>query len=208
MTDTKRPRGYFEKLLVVDCETSGMAFNCDDPSYNPKTGEVYQSVSWGLIVANAQTLKPIEEKYLEIKWDGESKWEKRAQQVHGLSLEHLEKNGLDAEEAVTEIAGLILNHWGPDSPICLCGHNVATFDMWFLKRLLRSQEIEVKFGNRHVDTNSIGFGAYTTYNSDDLFAQVGCPERDPNKHNALDDARNALQAVRVTRQLFSQCLGE
>lgn len=202
----KKARGYFEKILVVDCETSGMAFNVDDPSYNPATGEVFQSVSWGLIVANAQTLKPVEELYVEIKWDGESKWEARAQQVHGLTLEHLEANGLSTEDAVVEIAGLILRHWGPDTPVCLAGHNVATFDMLFLKRLLRSQGIEVRFGNRHVDTNSIGFGVYTTYNSDDLFEQVGCVKR--GDHNALEDARNVLRTLQVTRGLFNECIGE
>lgn len=202
----KKPRGYFEKILVVDSETSGMAFGVDDPSFNPDTGETYQSVSWGLIVANAQTLEPIEEMYVEIKWDGESKWDARAQAVHGLTLEHLEENGLDAEEAVVEIAGLILRHWGPESTVCLAGHNVVTFDMWFLKRLLRSQGIEVKFGNRHIDTNSIGFSVYTTFNSDDLFAQVGCVDR--GVHNALEDARNVLTTLKVTRGLFNNCIGE
>ena len=202
----KKAKGFFDKLLVVDCETSGMAFNADDPSFDPVTGATYQSVSWGMIVANAQTLKPIEELYVEIQWDGVSKWEARAQQVHGLTLEHLEANGLSTEDAVVEIAGLILRHWGPDSPVCLAGHNVATFDMYFLKRLLRSQGIEVRFGNRTVDTNSIGFCVYTTYTSDELFAQVGCPDR--GAHNAMEDARNVLQALRVTRALSNECIGE
>lgn len=205
MTENKKPRGYFDYFLAIDCETSGMSFGTDDPSINTKTGQVYQSVSWGLVVVDATTLKTVEELYIEIKWDGESEWDKRAEKVHGLSLAYLEENGMTSEEAVVAIAGLILKYWGPDVPVCLAGHNVQTFDMFFLKRLLRSQGIEIKFGNRHIDTNSIGFGVYQTYNSDDLFDVVGCAKRD--KHNALDDARNVVRVIRVTRSLANECFG-
>lgn len=205
MTENKKPRGHFDYFLAIDCETSGMSFGTDDPSINTKTGQVYQSVSWGLIVVDATTLKAVEELYIEIKWDGESEWDKRAEKVHGLSLAHLEEHGMTSEEAVVAIAGLILKYWGPDVPVCLAGHNMQTFDMFFLKRLLRSQGIEIKFGNRHIDTNSIGFGVYQTYNSDDLFDVVGCAKRD--KHNALDDARNVVRVIRVTRSLANECFG-
>lgn len=201
---SNKPRGYFEKLLVIDCETTGLAYLCDDASHNPKTGETFQSVSWGLIVANAQTLKPIEKLYLEIKWDGESTWTAGAQRVHGLSPEYLEENGLDAEDAVVQIADLILRHWGPDNTVCLAGHNVVSFDMWFLKRLLRSQGIEIKFGNRHVCTNALGATVWNTYNSDDLFDLVGYPTRDPEHHNALNDAEAVLLTLQVTRQLWKK----
>ena len=54
MTTVKnKPRGYFEKILAMDCETSGLNFNAVDPS------DGFQSVSWGFAVADAQTLKPI-----------------------------------------------------------------------------------------------------------------------------------------------------
>ena len=129
MTENKKPRGHFDYFLAIDCETSGMSFGTDDPSINTKTGQVYQSVSWGLIVVDATTLKTVEELYLEIKWDGESEWDKRAEKVHGLSLAHLEEHGMSTEDAVVAIAGLILKYWGPDTPLCLAGHNVMTFDM-------------------------------------------------------------------------------
>ena len=112
---------------------------------------------------------------------------------------------MSTEDAVVAIAALILKYWGPDTPLCLAGHNVMTFDMPFLKRLLRSQGIEIKFGNRHIDTNSIGFGVYQTYNSDDLFETVGCAKR--AEHNALDDARNVMRTIRVTRSLANECFG-
>lgn len=206
MTANTKPRGYIEKLLVIDSETSGMALGSDDPSFDPSTGETYQSIAWGLIVADAFTLEPVEKLYVEIKWNGESVWSAKAQAIHGLSLEHLEEHGVSEEEAVIAIASLILKYWGPDSPVHLGGHNVATFDLPFLRRLLRSQGLEIKFGHKYVDSNSIGFATFGTHNSDDLFEAVGCPARDPHKHNALVDAENSLEAMRTVKQLFNACL--
>lgn len=199
-----KPRGYFKYLLAIDCETSGMAYGEDDPSINTKTGEIYQSVSWGLIVVDASTLNPIEELYLEIKWDGISAWTAEAERIHGLSLSYLEDHGLTAEDAVIAIAELILKYWGPESPVCLAGHNVHLFDLQFLKRLLRSQGINIKFGNRHVDTNSIGFGVFNTYNSDDLFKLVGCNDR--TSHNSLEDARDVVRVLQTTRKMYDNLI--
>lgn len=206
MSKDTKPRGYIEKFLVIDCETTGLAYGSDDPSYDPTTGKSYQAVSWGLIVADAFTLKPIETLYVEIKWNGESEWDMRAQQIHGLTLEYLEANGMTEEDAVVEIASLILKHWGPDSPVHLGGHNVATFDRYFFRRLMRSQGIEIKLGNKYIDSNSVGFSTFGTHNSDDLFEAVGLPDRDPNKHNALVDAENTLTTLRTVKQLFNACL--
>ena len=108
-TQQDKPRGYFERILAVDCETTGLAVNRDDPSFDPETGTEYQAISWGLVVADAQTLKPIEKMYLEVQWNGESKWDDRAQKIHGLSKEHLAANGFTEEEAVEAIGTLILN---------------------------------------------------------------------------------------------------
>jgi hypothetical protein len=206
MSEDKKPRGYIEKLLVVDCETTGIAYGTDDPSHNPLTGETYQSISWGLIVADAFTLQPIERLYVEIKWNGESIWDKRAQAIHGLTPAYLEASGMTEEEAVVEIASLILKYWGPDSPVHVGGHNAATFDLFFLRRLLRTQGLEIRFGNKCIDSNTAGFVTFGTHNSDDLFAMVGCDERDAQKHNALEDAENTLTALRTIKQLFNACL--
>ena len=150
-------------------------------------------------IEDASTLKPIEELYVEIKWDGESGWQAGAQKAHGMTKEYLEENGMTNEEAVMAIGSLISKHFA-DGKICLLGHNVVTFDIWFLKRLFRKFDIELKFGARHIDTNSVGFVNWETFNSDDLFELVGFDQR--GKHNALDDARMALEAARQTRVIF------
>jgi DNA polymerase III epsilon subunit-like protein len=206
MTSDK-PKGYFERFLAIDVETSGFAKN-DDVSINPSTGEVYQIVSIGLIVVNAQTLKPIAEKYIEIKWDGVSKWDMGAQGVHGLTLEYLEEHGMSSSDAVVEIVSLILDHWGPTSPVVLMGHNVMSFDIFFLRRLLRSEDFEILFSHRSIDSNALAFGVFSTFNSNDAFEQVGCAVRDDTKHNALDDAHMSLKVLQSVRTLFDQCIGE
>jgi hypothetical protein len=202
----KTPRGYFKYTLAGDCETTGIAIGCDDPTFNAKTGEKYQAVSWGLVVVETDTLKAVDELYVEIQWDKQYTWNAGAEKVHGMSKEYLRENGVPMKEAVEQIGSLILNYWGPDSPVCMLGHNVHTFDMPFMRATLRSQGIEVKFANRHVDTNSIGFAALNTYNSDDLFEMIGLPTRDPSKHNALVDAKNALQVVRSVRAIYDHAI--
>lgn len=202
----KQPRGYFKYILAADCETSGMVFNADDPSFDPKNGTEYQAVSWGLIVADSTTLKPVDTLYVEIQHDPKYAWNDGAQKVHGMSREYLAKNGMPMEEAVEQIASLILKYWGPSSPVSMLGHNVMTFDLPFLRRTLRSQGIEVRFANRHVDTNSIGFTVLETHNSDDLFEAVGLVARDPHNHNALVDASNALETARRIRAIYNKMI--
>jgi DNA polymerase III epsilon subunit-like protein len=208
MTMTTKPRGHFDLILAIDCETTGLAYNADDPSFDPKTGQTYQAISWGLVVVEAARLKTIEELYVEVQWDGKSVWSPDAQKIHGLSKEHLAKNGKTPEEAVELIANLILDYWGPSSPVCLLGHNVTTFDRYFLKRTLREFGIEIKLGNRHIDTFSVGYSTFGTFNSDELFQVVGLPDRDPNNHNALVDAQNAVEAVRRVKTIFTHAIGE
>ena len=196
-----KPKGYYSRILAVDCETSGFFSGQDDPSYNPQTKQEYQAVAWGLIVADADTLRPIDKLYLEIQWNGVSLWDSGAEAIHGLSKQHLQQNGVTEEPAVIEIANLILKHWGPNiSNTSFLGHNVVSFDLPFFKRLIRKFGIELKYSHRHVDTNSIGFATVNTYNSDDLFDAVGLESR--GHHNALEDAQYALEVVRRVRKLW------
>jgi oligoribonuclease (3'-5' exoribonuclease) len=203
-TQKGKPRGWFEKLLAVDCETTGLFFNEDDPSYDDKTGKHHQAISWGLIVADSATLTPIEELYIEVQWDGKSEWNTKAQEIHGLSKTHLAEHGLPPDDAAAAIANLIIKHWGPNGNVRLLGHNVLSFDKKFLQRTMRNVGINLKFGSRHIDTNSVGFATFETYTSDELFEAIGYESRDD--HNALDDARMALKAAQVVRKIFQAAI--
>lgn len=206
------PRGQFDYILAVDCETTGVCFSNDNPVYNEKTGERHQTVSWGVIVTRADTLKPIETLYIEIKWNEESKAQKKkdstfgsgATAIHGLSQKHLEQHGITEEEAVVSIGSLIMKYWGPANNIVTLGHNVHTFDMPFLRDLFVRHGVDIRFASRHIDTNSIGFVNWNTFNSDDLFKMVGFEDRE--NHNALQDIQQTLEAARITRLIFNKAL--
>lgn len=202
-----KPRGYFKHLLAIDCETTGLDWDSDNPS------DGHQAISWGIIVADGQTLKPIEELYVEIKWNEESlaariadpEFGKGAAKIHGLTLQHLEKHGIAEEEAVVLIANLIVKYWGPTSQVKTLGHNVHTFDVPFLRKMLRRHGVEIPFGSRHYDTNSIGFATVGSFISDDFFSTMGYDDRDG--HNALEDARLALDSCRRIRTLWNANIG-
>lgn len=209
-----KPRGFFEKILAIDCETTGLCFKNDSPVYNSNTGERHQTVSWGVIIADAATLKPIDELYVEIKWNEESirqreevspKFGTFAEKIHGLSKAYLDENAGTEEDAVLQIGELILKHWGPTNSIVTLGHNVHLFDLPFIRDLFNRQGVSLNFGNRHVDTNSIGFVNWNTFNSDDLFELLGFEKR--GDHNALEDIKQALEAARTSRLLFNSMIG-
>ena len=199
-------KGHIDYILCIDCETTGVAFNVDDPSVG------HQPVSWGIIVADTATLKPVQELYVEIKWNDDmidkrikdKNFGKGAETIHNLTLEYLEEHGKDEEEAVADIVELILQYWGPHGIIRTLGHNVHTFDMPFLRAMFRRHRIDFKFGNRHYDTNSAGFMAFETYTSDELFQLCGYDTR--STHNALEDAHMALGTARTIRILMNNLM--
>jgi len=210
MTDTyppRPPKGYFKYVLAIDCETTGLDWNDDDPSKG------HQAVSWGIIVADAETLIPIEELYVEIKWNEFSKaarvadteFSTAASAIHGLTFEYLEANGVDEDEAVVQILELILKYWGPTQNVKCLGHNVHVFDVPFLKAMFRRYGIEVPFGSRHYDTNSIGWAMTGAFVSDAFFSCMGFTDR--ARHNALQDAHQALESTRRLRVIWKDTVG-
>lgn len=211
-TQKGKIRGSFDYMLAIDCETTGLCLNHETPVFNPKTGERHQAISWGIIVADVKTLKPIEKLYVEVKWNKTSKLQRKedssfgtkAEQIHGLDFQYLEKNGVTEEEAVVMIGNLIVKYWGPTVSIRTLGHNVHLFDLPFLRDLFERHGVPLSFGNRHYDTNSIGFATFGTFNSDDLFEAVGFEKR--GEHNALTDAEQALEVTRIVRTIFRTTL--
>lgn len=203
---SKKPRGYYERVLIMDSETTGLALGCPDPSIDD-AGNTYQAISWGFIVADSFNYKPIAELYVELKWDGVSLWNTKAEQVHGLSKQYLEEHGLTNEEAIVEILTFIYEHFGleadPTLLVPCAGHNVSSFDIYFLRRLLNQHEVMFKTGNRFIDTNTIGMVCFETFNSEDLFELMGITR---DTHNSLDDARACLKILQTTRKMCRKIL--
>ena len=200
-----KTRAAFDLCLATDAETSGIALGCVDPTFNPETGERYQALSFGFVVADVRTFKPVDELYIEIQYD-ESKyvWSEGAQRVHGLTQEYLKANALSRQEAAFKVKEFIEKYFGPFETIrklVLLGQNVATFDRYFLIDLLETIGEPPQFGNRHIDTFSLGIGTLGVFSSDELFEVLGL-QRDPNKHNALEDTKHALKAARLIKNFI------
>ena len=198
------PRGYFPKLLAMDSETSGLSFNGYDPSYDVNKQRAYQAVSWGLVVVDSSTLKQIDELYVEIQFDDKNIWNDKAEKIHGLSREHLSVNGMTELEAVETIGSFVFDHFGSENLVPCCGHNVSTFDIWFMRRLMDPYDVMFKTGNRFIDTNSIGFACYNTYNSDDLFNLMDVKRE---MHNSLEDAKACVKVLYNTRKIYDSLIG-
>lgn len=196
MTQETKPRGYFERILAIDTETSGLHLGKASPVVDE--AGYYQVVSWGIMVLDAQTLETIEELYIEQEWDGKSLWDAGAEKVHGLSKDHLKQHGVSRDEALTQIAGLIFKHWGK-TPVVTLGHNSITFDLPFLKHEAQLAGLDLRFGNRHLDSNTLAFTLLGCFNSDDMFADLGFKQR--GAHNSLEDIRMTVKAFRVSRKL-------
>lgn len=184
----------FPLILAADCETSGLNNATLDPS------EGYQMVSLGLIVADTEYFKPIDEFYIEIQWNGESIWSPEAERIHGMSKKYLEKHGVPEETAVEEISLFIDKHFGMEKAISCLGQNVARFDVPFMRNLLHKYGVPFKFAHRHVDTFSLSMPTVGAYSSDQLFEIMGFGQR--ATHNSLEDARMALKSVSIIRKMW------
>lgn len=191
---------HFNKFLAIDLETSGMSFQNDDPSNNYE----YQIVSIGLIVSNTKTYSEDAVLYREIRWNGTSQWNAKAESIHGLTKEYLEESGMDEEDALADIVEFILEHFDSTQPIVLMGHNVVSFDKPFFKALLRKHGIMFKFSHRALDSFPVGLLIVDAYDSNELFDKMGFPPR--KEHNALEDIRYTLKAFRGVKNIMDEIL--
>lgn len=193
----------FERILAMDCETSGLFMRSRTPSHRINESgqeERYQAVSWGMIVLDLD-FNELDRLYVEIAWDGNSLWSSRAEAVHKLSKEYLEKNALSFEEAYTQIGGFIFK-WFGGTPIVTLGHNNITFDLDFLRNDFKQLGIDIPFGNRHLDSNTLGFTLFKTHTSDELFRVIGQNDR-TDGHNAMDDIERTVRVFQVARALMT-----
>lgn len=197
--------------LCMDWETTGATWGGDSTVD-------YQGISFGVIVFDAKTFDEIEKFYVEIQYDEKYKWTEGAEKIHGLSKEHLAKNGISQEDAAIKLAELILKYWGPDGKIMFLGHNTE-FDRRFTNQLMNSIDIEFSVERRqphlsswiqlhHVvlDTSSAGFIALGLFKSDLLFDFIGFEER--GAHNALTDAEQTLGTCKAIKALVAAGLEE
>lgn len=181
--------------LAFDSETTGAIWGD-----MKRTVSEYQPISWGFVIFEMETFKPVDYLYLEIKYDPKFKWSEQAEKVHGLTIDYLEKNGITEEEAVGEIGNFLLKYFAPTEDIFPLGHNV-NFDIKFLNAMMTRHQIPIKIGHRVFDTVAGGFMTFGVYNSNELFYLCGMEER--KDHNALEDAIMTLDAARNIKEIFN-----
>lgn len=186
-----------DKIVAIDVETTGFSKG-DDITAN------HQVVSIGLIVADAD-FNPIDKFYCEIKWNGTSHWSQRAEEIHGLTKEHLEEHGLSEEDAVAEITMFLLKHFEPEEYIFFLGHNPRNFDVPFFTKLTNKYDVYFKVAHRTVDSFSIGFTCIGAVDSDSLFSYFYSKRAE---HNALEDAAMSLGVCRKIKKLMKSVLND
>lgn len=190
--------------LCLDWETSGATWGGDSTIK-------YQGLAFGAIIFDTATFEPVENLYLEIKFNADKyEWSQGAENIHGLTREYLEANGVTQEEAALSLLELIVKYFGPDSKVMFLGHN-PEFDRRFTDQLLSTVEFEFSVERKHeafthvplhhvvLDTSALGMIAFGLYKSDLLFEKIGFGER--GDHNALQDAEQTLMTCRIVQQL-------
>jgi inhibitor of KinA sporulation pathway (predicted exonuclease) len=188
------------KILFVDVETSGYdQNNMMDRSGNGK----FQMTSLGAIVVNATTLKELDSFYTEFKYIDGCAWSDSAERIHGLSKAHLDEHGVEYSEGFVQFTEFLVKHFDPSRAITLGGHNVSTFDRHFLIKFFEHNEAAIQLSGHCVDSYTLGKVLLDANNSNELFEQVGI---DRDTHNALEDARASLKAVRLVRNLYKTAL--
>jgi oligoribonuclease (3'-5' exoribonuclease) len=179
--------------LAIDWETSGYSL--------PNYAEKHQGVSFGAIIFDMRTFNPVESLYREIKFIGDKyEWSTGAERVHGLSKEHLAKNGIDQQQAAFELGSLILKYIGTEQ-ITLLGHRVY-FDRSFTDQLMNSIDVRLEYNPTMIDSCSISTVLLEMTRSDDIFKCLGLPDR--GKHNALEDIENTLFSIKQLKNYFIQ----
>jgi len=183
---------------VCDTETSGSSFGTYEETFSK-----YQVLSFGVIVANSTTFEPVAELYFEIKFDGlKYEWSASAENIHGLTREHLEAHGLENEEAAATLAEFILTYFGTGKVMFL-GHNPG-FDIAAMEQLLKPHGVMPDLHHVVLDTSALGWMTVGMCRSNEIFEHFLGGRQD--KHNALDDAQMTLTVVRTVRKIMNEAL--
>lgn len=184
--------------LGIDFETSGLSWDQD-------SSIEYQGISFGAVIFDTTTLLPLSTIYREIKFNSDKyKWSDSAEKVHGLSREHLDKEGISIEEAACDLAEFILQNFGPASKVIFLGHN-TDFDISFCKQLLEPFDLMPKLHHVVLDVSSLGLLTIGLYSSNDVFEFLGFPKRDT--HHALEDILQTLESARRIKMIVNNGLG-
>jgi len=202
---SKMKTGLPLRGVAIDWETSG---------YNPPRemeghfigyADKHQGISLGAVIFDLETFSPLKTFYVEIKFNPEKyEWSMGAEKIHGLTREHLEKNGSTVEEAAVKFLNfLIEGGFSVDEELLLMGHN-KDFDIAFLHQFLDPLGVMPKIWYRGINTCDIGIVCFGIPKSDMLFEHIGLPPR--KDHNSLEDALYTLEVCKTVRTIVNSVM--
>ena len=176
--------------LAIDWETSGYSL--------PNYAEKHQGISFGAIIFDVRTLEPVEKLYKEIIFDDKYLWDARAEQIHGVSRDHLKANGISQEAAALELGNLVYKYLATED-ITLLGHRVH-FDRAFTDQLMSAAGVKFNYNPTFIDSCSIATVLMEMTHSESIFQTLGMPPR--GKHNALEDIEYTLDSIKKMKEFF------
>lgn len=179
--------------LAIDWETTG--FSAPPVDYAAK----HQGISFGALIFDIKTLEAVDGCYHEIQFDDKKyEWSAGAERVHGLTREHLAKNGVPAEKAAEELGNLVLKYCGTED-VMLLGHRVY-FDRSFTTQLMDTIGIRLNYHPTVIDSSAFGLIFMEISKSEALFQALGLPAR--GAHNSLEDIQHTLAAIKKMKEYF------
>jgi DNA polymerase III epsilon subunit-like protein len=172
------------KIVVVDTETGGL-----DPN-------VESILSIGMVIMDSETGE-LGERYYSLIDEPNLVANPRALEVNGLTVEQIKAEGKSPQEVCRDIDAFLRRH-SLKKPT-LAGHNIAGFDMGFIRRLYRVAGVKwLPFDYHVLDTMSVavllrfnGHLPVEKVSLDNLCQHFGINIREGGEgaqHNALEDA--------------------
>lgn len=180
-------------IIAMDTETSGAVFG-----NMQETVKQYQLLSVGLLLID-DSFNVHDELYVEFKVDDTKRWSNEAQDVHGLTKEYLNQYGMNEEDALVKIGSFMAKYFDLSQQILVAGHRVD-FDVHFIRGLFRKYEMDIFFDDRKIDLLPAAYITTGLIKSDDIFSVLLGNKR--GSHNALEDIRLTVQAMKSIREIF------
>lgn len=189
-------------LVFCDVETSGVSFAGNDPSFDPFKRERFSIVSLAAVITD-RSFRVIDEFYSLSKFDSSIfTWQIKAQQIHGLSISFLAKEGVEQWKLADDFNHFLLkNSIDTSRAIHFVGHNFRGFDFYFIDFLMGRFSKPLKFAGRCFDSNSLCLLTGTN-DSTELFEKLGISREQP--HNALSDCKATIEAFKKMTKKYGK----
>ncbi len=182
------------------CDEKTVYF-CIDIEASGPVPALYNMISIGCTVVkwNPQKQKHelTDEFYFEIKPDFPG-FEEETIEIHHLTPEHLNANGLNAKDVLQAITAFVQRHTGPQERALFVGHN-APFDWMFVAFYYAWANLKNPFGYNALDTKALAMGrlgiAWRYSNKEVLYQTFPQLKPTDQPHHALEDARYQAQIL-------------